>query len=107
MAFQDLVKRLCPADRFGVRDASAALVDLFRLCVPNAREIFKDAFSVPRLFHINGYVMEKAFVYGIICLSKWLGPGDYPCGVFGHWPPELPDDHQPRLPAPPAPIDVG
>ena len=107
LPFQDFLNRVCPTERsFGERDASAALLCLFKKCVPKAMEIFKDAYSIPRLFHTCGYVMEKAFVFGIICLAKWVGPALFPCGVYGRWPPELPEHLQAELPAPPAPIEV-
>ena len=41
---------------------------------------------------MNDYVMEKAFVYGIIALSKWLGKEKFPKGVYGTWPPPPPED---------------
>ena len=42
------------------------------------------------MLHVNDYVLEKTFVYGIVALSKWLGPECFPHGVYGHWPPKLP-----------------
>ena len=49
-----------------------------------------------RLLHINDYVMEKAFVYGIVALSKWLGEERFPYGVYGQWPPKFPAALAPR-----------
>ena len=34
--------------------------------------------------------MEKAFVWGVIASSKWLGEGMFNDGVFGQWPPLAP-----------------
>ena len=48
-----------------------------------------------RLLHANDYVMEKAFVYGILALSKWLGQGRYPQGIYGAWPPKIPRSQVP------------
>ena len=44
----------------------------------------------------NDYILEKAFVYGIVALSKWLGEERYPCGVYGQWPPPFPAGLAPR-----------
>ena len=45
---------------------------------------------------MNDYVMEKAFVYGIVALSKWLGEKRFPMGVYGKWPPKMPADLVPK-----------
>lgn len=107
LPFQDFLNRVCPQERnFGERDAAAALLSVFTKCVPKAKDIFKDTYSIPRLFHACRYVMELSFVFGIVCLGKWVQPALFPCGVYGSWPPELPEDLQAALPAPPAPIEV-
>ena len=51
------------------------------------RQVLTGNYSPLRLLHINDYVLEKAFVYGIIALSKWLGEDLFAKGVFGQWPP--------------------
>ena len=38
----------------------------------------------------NGFIIEKAFVYGVICLSKWLGEKVFPKGIYGLWSPQAP-----------------
>jgi len=45
---------------------------------------------------MNDYVLEKTFVYGIVALSKWLGAGRFPQGVYGQWPPKMPAELVPR-----------
>ena len=39
---------------------------------------------------LNENVIEKAFVCGIVCVSKWLTKERAPPGVSGKWPPPLP-----------------
>ena len=36
---------------------------------------------------IDDYIMEKAFMYGCIAMSKWLGPDRWPHMIFKEWPP--------------------
>ena len=43
------------------------------------------------MLHLNDYVLEKAFVYGILALSKWLGEKRFVYGVYGNWPPTFPE----------------
>ena len=70
-------------------------------CVPKGRDIFRQyaPYSIPRLLHLSGYVMEKTFVYATFCLSKWLTKEYFPAGLYGPWPPELPEDQKPKPPA--------
>ena len=42
------------------------------------------------MLHLNDYVLEKTFVYAILCLSKWLGADTFPQGIYGKWPPAPP-----------------
>ena len=46
----------------------------------------------------NGFIIEKAFVYGVICLSKWLGDKVFPKGIYGLWPPQAPSHIHRRPP---------
>ena len=34
-----------------------------------------------KLLHMNGYVIEKTFLYAIVAMTKWLGE-DFTCGVY-------------------------
>ena len=72
------------------RDAGAALLAIFRKCVPSPSQILASPVSLPHILHANDYNMDKAFVYGAILLSKWLGQERLPCGVYGMWPPDPP-----------------
>jgi len=88
--FENEVKKVF-VDKIGSGpDPVGALKALFRAFVPLADEIFVGAYSPLRMLHMNDFVMEKAFVFGCIALSKWLGPERWPHGVFGEWPPKRP-----------------
>ena len=97
LPFQELVDKEAPQTRFA-HDPVDALLRLFSACVPEARRVFAGACTPLRLLHVNDYVMEKTFVYGIIALSKWLGEERFPHGVYGVWPPEFPADLVPPQP---------
>ena len=64
---------------------------LFEQCVPHARKIFSGNYAPMKLLHVNEYVIEKTFVYAMICLSKFLGQEYFSWGVFT-WPPPPPPD---------------
>ena len=64
---------------------------LFELCVPHSKLIFVGTNTPLKLLHMNDYVMEKAFVYGWMLLSKWLGSDRLMYGLYGMWPPQFPD----------------
>lgn len=66
------------------------LFRIFEACVPSARKIFDTPFNPLRLLERSDFVLDKAFVFGIICLSKWLGRDQFPNGVFT-WPPPAPN----------------
>ena len=68
-------------------DPVGALGAMFRAFVPCSSQVFKGAYAPLHLLHMNDYVMEKAFVFGVIALSKWLGPERFPQGIYGDWPP--------------------
>ena len=70
-------------------NAVEVLYRLWERCMPHARHIFTGNVTPLRLLHVNDYIMEKTFVYGILCLSKWLGDKKFPQGVYA-WPPQLP-----------------
>ena len=95
--FQQFIAPLFAPDRFGCVDPAELPRGLFGRCVPKPEHIFKDYNSIARMLHTNGYVLEKTFVHGIICLSKWLGRDRFPQGVFDKWPPVLPMHLRPSL----------
>ena len=74
-------------------DAVDTLFKLFEGCVPFARRVFHAHYTPIRLLHINEYVLDKAFVYGIVALSKWMTkyPTMFPQGIY-EWPPACPKD---------------
>ena len=88
--FQELLERVASPTMFG-RDPVDSLLRMLRLCVPCANRIFTGNYAPLRLLHLNDYVMEKAFVYGIIALSKWLGEEKFAYGIYGRWPPPFPE----------------
>ena len=91
VCFQQVVKDVHP-QAHGGHVPVETLFKLFEACgVHRARDIFENAYSPLRMLDANEYVLEKAFLYGIICLSKWLSEDEFPQGVFGDWPPPLPD----------------
>ena len=75
--------------KFGM-DPIEALRRLLAAFVPCHDKIFTGAYTPLRLLHMNDYVMEKAFVFAVIALSKWLGPDRWPPGFYDTWPPPLP-----------------
>ena len=93
--FQELIDKEAPQHILG-RDPVDQLDRLFSACVPRARRVFAGNYQALRLLHVNDYVLEKAFVYGIVALSKWLGEERFPYGVYGQWPPKFPAALVPR-----------
>ena len=97
--FQRFLEPLVPPPRFAAgRDASEALLELWKLIVPCARDIFTGPYSPARAFAHCDYIMEGAFIFGAIVLSKLLGFDKFPCGVYGNWPPALPRALRPQVP---------
>ena len=73
--FLDVIEKYAVKEGVGkVRNPQEMLMSLFEQCVPHARKIFDGQNAPMKLFHVNDYVVEKTFVYGIMSLSKWLGP---------------------------------
>jgi len=102
--FEDLIDIVAAKGHFG-KDPVETLYRLWEKCVPRARSIFTASSTPLRMLHANDYVMEKAFVYGIVSLSKWLGKERFPQGIYGDWPPNLPKRETPVNLVPP-PIDL-
>ena len=97
LPFQEFVDAVAPKTHFG-HDPVDTLYRLFQACVPQAKHIFTAHYTPLRLLHVNEYVLEKAFVYGIAALTKWLGKDWYPLGVHGMWPPKMPAELVPKYP---------
>ena len=63
-----------------------ALMTIFQQFLPWHWYVFKDEYGPLRLLQVNDYVLDKAFVFGVIALSKWLGETRFPQGIY-KWPP--------------------
>lgn len=97
LSFEAMIRAADPRGHPLPREARDAVQDLFNLfgrCVPKATLAFSQLYTPLKLLHQNEYNMDKAFAYGIIALSKWLGPRHFPQGIFGSWPPQPPEDVQ-------------
>ena len=66
---------------------------LDRIC-PQASDLFRSRYTGQVILAWADGVAEKAFVYAVILLSKWLGADRFPCGVH-HWPPVAPSASSP------------
>ena len=64
---------------------------LLEKSVPYASRIFCGNYEVAQLLHLNDYVLEKTYVYAVLCLSKWLGKQVFPQGIYS-WLPTAPPD---------------
>ena len=85
--FRHIIDRYAPQSR--VKVPQAMLMTLFEQCVPHAKKVFAGNYAPMRLLHMNDYVIEKTFVYAMICLSKFLGDKWFSWGVCA-WPPPPP-----------------
>ena len=99
LAFQELIDVEAPQSHFGP-DAVETLFRLLAKIVPKARRIFTGPYHPTRMMHINGYSLERTFVYAILTLSKWMGSTIFPQGITGRWPPSAPKDLVPSVTAP-------
>ena len=86
---------VAPKSHFS-HDPVWTLYRLWGLCFPEAARIFTANNSPLRLLHMNDYVLEKTFVYGIISVTKWLGKEWFPCGLR-KWPPKMPENLIPKF----------
>ena len=73
-------------------DAADCLLRLFGKFMPRAPSIFVGPFTALQMLAANDFIMEKAFLYGVIALSKWLGQKHWHGGLYGHWPPPAPKE---------------
>jgi len=100
LAFLSVIDKEAPRTHFGV-DPCDQLLRLFAACSPRAKHVFSGPHTPARLLLLNDCVVEKAFCFGIIALSKWLGEESFPQGVYGTWPPLAPFEHLSSPSAPP------
>ena len=75
------------------RDPITSLSYLFRAIIPYAHDIFAPTrrLGLHKLLGRNNYVMEAAFVAGVVGLAKFFDEPQWPCGVY-KWPPESPPE---------------
>jgi hypothetical protein len=85
VSFLSVIDQVVVKTHFGL-DPVEQLLRLLGTCVPSARLVFTGTYSPARLFQLNDFVFEKAFIYAIIIFSKWLGPERFPQGIYGDWP---------------------
>ena len=99
VAFWDVIERV---HQSGVADGGVsmgatrepvhALMTLLVACISTqARLIFTGNKGPLKLLHVNEYNLDKSFIYAMVVLSKIMGEHGFPCGLFGEWPPPLPD----------------
>ena len=81
-----------PAGFMGeVKDPIRALAQIMETIAPGADAyVFTKRRSYTRILHQNDYIIEKAIICCVWCLSKWLGRDRFPQGIF-EWPPLFPD----------------
>ena len=67
------------------------LLKLMDRIAPQASDLFRSRYTGQVILDWADGVAEKAFVYAVILLSKWLGAERFPHGVH-HWPPAAPSN---------------
>ena len=72
-------------------NSAMVLSQLFAKCVPGSLRLINNQFGVLKYLHQNDYVLDKAFVNGILVISKYLGPSVFPQGIH-KWPPDIPPE---------------
>ena len=68
------------------QDVGWALLRLLDRLVPDAASMFRRRYTAQVMLEANAYNAQKAFVYAVIRMSKWLGEHRFPHGVHT-WPP--------------------
>ena len=85
---QDVMQHVGRHHLWAGKNLTEAQQQLSVATVPRAREVCKGIHAPLKMLHFVDYVMAKAFVYGILALSKWLGPDLFRHGVH-EWPPTV------------------
>ena len=101
--FNMLIEKYDPPRGMLARNPVDSLYKVFEMIVPRPRQIFLAHSHLHQVIHINDYILDKTFVYGVVMLSKWLGQERLPKGVYGVWPPDPPPEVLPPEVLPPAP----
>ena len=88
----EFLDEAAPSPFGGVKDPTNALAAIIETIAPGAHDyVFNKRRSWLRFLQQNDYVIEKAIICCLWCLSKWLGRDKFPEGIFG-WPPPFPDE---------------
>ena len=106
-AFDAFLDEVSPPAIAGGKDPIRALERILAVVAPGSpRFVFQRERTFLRFLHLHNYILDKAFVSCIICLSKWLTARYFPKGVF-QWPPHAPSHLLTRPPlAPPGDGDL-
>ena len=107
LPMMEVINKVYPkTNHVAASDGCEALRKLLQHCIPEADRIFVKGtlHGYDSLLHQNEYILDKAFVYGIMCLSRWFGPRNFPWGIYGTWPPKFPENVVPKGGA--VPIDI-
>ena len=101
-----VIHRCAPPAIGASPDPPGTLLKLFQACFPMAKQVLEqsESYTPIRILHMNDYNMEKAFVWGVIAFSKWLGVESFPLGVY-NWPPARPGGAAPEVRS--EPVHVG
>lgn len=85
-------------------DVAYMLIKLMDRIAPQSSDLFRSRYTGQVILAWADGVAEKAFVYAVILLSKWLGAERFPRGVH-QWPPTEPSAS--ALPRPAASSSLG
>lgn len=91
-----VIERCCPSKLKEGPDACLVLHTIFEMCgLPHNRRALdgRASWNALRILDHNGYIMEKAFIWGIRAFSIWLKSAQFP-GIYT-WPPSNPEIAQP------------
>ena len=92
-AFDTYLDEIAPPSVFaGPKKPEVALRELLEsVFTHSTKYVFCQNRSLLRFLHLNDYIIDKAFVSAVICLSKWLRKPNWADGIYT-WPPEVPPD---------------
>ena len=94
--FLNVLQKLHPTHVSGDWDASVALFSLLRAVVPSVDAFFRDEHSLRNIIAFTEGHLEKAFIYAVFALGRWLG-NSAPHFLFDQWPPTAPSHLKAKL----------